>query len=341
MSQKVISIVIPVYNEAANLRPLYNELARHTQRLPYQFEVIFVDDGSTDDSARIMQGLADSDPDVRTIELARNFGKEAAVSAGLHAATGDAAVVMDADLQMPPRLLGEFIAEWENGADIVVGVFASRNMSFIRRTGAALFYRIMNKIGQSKITPNANDYRLLDRQVLDAFKQLTEHNRITRGMIDWLGFKRAYVPFNQEARRHGRPTYSMKKLVALAMNSFTSYSLLPLKLAGYLGITILSLSIPAGIFMYVERYVLGDPMQLMITGTDMLAIMIVFLVGVMLACMGLMSLYIANIHTEVINRPLYIVRRQKKRPVGLLTPGMVQQGTVAKNMVLRQEAVEG
>ena len=337
---KMISIVIPVYNEAANLPLLYKELLRHTQRLPYQFEVIFVDDGSRDNSARIIRGLADSDPDVRALELARNFGKEAAVSAGLHAAKGDAAIVMDADLQMPPRLLGDFIAEWEDGSDIVIGVFASRNMSFIRRTGAAIFYRIMGTIGQSKITPHATDYRLLDRQVLNVFKKLTEHNRITRGMIDWLGFKRAYVPFEQEARRHGKPTYSMSKLIGLAMNSFTSYSLIPLKIAGYLGVVILSLSIPGGIFMYVERYILHDPWRLLFSGTDMLAVLILFLVGTVLACLGLISLYIANIHAEVVNRPLYIVRERPRRPARLLEPSMMQDSSTTRG-VLQQETAGG
>lgn len=337
---KLISIVIPVYNEAANLPLLYKELLRHTHRLPYRFEVIFVDDGSRDDSARIIRGFEDGDPDVRAVELARNFGKEAAVSAGLHAARGDAAIVMDADLQMPPRLLGDFLAEWEDGADIVVGVFSSRSMSIVRRFGASIFYRIMGTIGDSKITPHATDYRLLDRQVLDVFKKLTEHNRITRGMIDWLGFKRAYVPFEQESRRHGKPTYSMSKLIALAMNSFTSYSLVPLKIAGYLGIIILSLSIPAGLFMYIERYVLGDPMQLLISGTDMLAIMIVFLVGVVLACIGLISLYIANIHAEVVNRPLYVVRERPRVKASLLAPNMVGD-LPTRRVVLRQETAGG
>lgn len=337
---KLISIIIPLYNEAANVPLLYKELLRHTQRLPYRFEVIFVDDGSTDDSARVVHELAANDPDVRVLELARNFGKEAAVTAGLHAAKGEAAVVMDADLQMPPRLLGDFIAQWEDGADIVVGVFASRSMSFIRRIGATIFYRIMGVIGQSKITPHATDYRLMDRQVLDVFKSLNEHNRITRGMIDWLGFKRAYVPFEQEARRHGKPTYSMKKLIALAMSSFTSYSLVPLKLAGYLGIMILALSVPTGLFMYVEKYLLGDPLRLLISGTDMLAILILFLVGVVLACLGLISLYIANIHAEVINRPLYIVRRRQNNTAQLLQPNLLGD-LPSKRTVLRQETAGG
>lgn len=336
--QKLISIVIPVYNEAGNLPLLYKELLRYTQRLPYQFEVIFIDDGSSDGSLQVLRELANSDPDVRVIELARNFGKEAAISAGWHAAKGDAAIAMDADLQMPPRLLGDFLEQWENGADIVVGVFSARQMSFIRRNGARIFYRIMRMIGTSKITPHATDYRLLDRQVLNVFNDLTERNRITRGMIDWLGFKRAYVHFDQERRRVGKPTYSMRKLITLAMNSFTSNSLIPLKLAGYLGVLILALSVPAGLFMYIERYVLDDPLKLLISGTDMLAIMIVFLVGVVLACLGLISLYIANIHAEVINRPLYIIRKQtSRRPLFETSGASVEKIATKRGALLRQE----
>ncbi len=308
--QTLLSIVIPAYNEEANLRPLFDEVSRHTRALPYQFEIILVDDGSSDGSVAILQQLAAEHDEVRVLELARNFGKEAAVSAGLHSAEGEAAIVMDADLQMPPSLLGEFIERWEKGADIVVGVFATRNMSRLRRIGAHWFYRIMQAIGNEKITPHATDYRLLDRQVLESFKTLTERNRITRGLVDWLGYKRDYVYFKQEPRRNGQPTYSMRKLITLAINSFTSNSLIPLKLAGYLGVFILTLSIPAGLFMYIERYILNDPMRLLFNGTDMLAIMTLFLVGVILACLGLISLYIANIHAEVINRPLYIVRKK-------------------------------
>lgn len=308
--QKLISIVIPVFNEAANIPLLYREITKHTAQLPYRFEIVFVDDGSSDDSVTILQQLEANNDDVRLLELARNFGKEAAVSAGLHAAEGDAAIVMDADLQMPPRLLGEFIERWERGADIVVGVFAARNMSWVRRMGAKSFYRIMQTIGHQTVTPHATDFRLLDRQVLEAFKRLTERNRITRGLVDWLGYSRDYVYFKQEARHSGQPTYSFRKLVTLAINSFTSNSLIPLKFAGYLGVIILTLSIPAGLFMYVERYILNDPMRLLFTGTDMLAVMLLFLVGVILACLGLVSLYIANIHAEVTNRPLYIVREK-------------------------------
>lgn len=312
MTSKTISIIVPVYNEGANLRPLYKELSSIISALPYTFEILFIDDGSRDNSADILVELANENNNVSIIQFARNFGKEAAVSAGLHAAKGDAAIIMDADLQMPPSLLGEFLQKWESGAEVVVGVFASRNMQFIRRLGAKFFYRIMRSIAHTKITPHATDYRLLDRQVLDVFNSLPERNRITRGLIDWLGFQRDYVYFEQAPRLHGSPTYSFSKLVALAMNSFTSYSLLPLRLAGYLGIVILILSSLGGIFLWIEKFVLNDPFNWAVSGTAFLAVMLLFLVGVVLACLGLISLYIAHIHAEVIDRPLYIVRKKPR-----------------------------
>lgn len=310
MSQQLISIVVPMYNEEQNLPHLYKELKRHVDRLPYRFEMLFVDDGSSDESATVVRACSQRDERVRLVQLARNFGKEAAVSAGLHAANGDAAIVIDADLQMPPKLMGQFIKKWKAGAEVVVGVFAARNMGLIRRVGAHWFYRLMRTIGNTKITPHATDYRLLDRQVIDVFDNLTEHNRITRGLIDWLGFKRTYVYFEQEPRKFGKPTYSFAKLVQLAMNSITAYSLVPLKLAGYLGVLILMISAPLGGFLVVERFLLNDPLHWGVNGTTLLATLILFLVGVMLACLGLIALYIAHIHTEVVNRPLYIVREK-------------------------------
>ncbi len=309
-TQKLISIVVPVFNEALNLVPLYAELSKTLKRLDqYSFEINFIDDGSEDTSAKILHTIKTKDARVHVTQFARNFGKEAAVSAGLHCAKGDAAIIIDADMQMPPSLIGEFLERWENGAEIVVGVFSARSMQFTRRVGARLFYKIMQVIGHTKITPHATDYRLLDRQVIDTFNDLPERNRITRGLIDWMGFERDYIPFEQSPRLHGTPNYSFKKLIDLAMNSFTSYSLVPLKMAGYLGILILTLSIPATIFLYVVRFVLGNPLNWTINSSTFLAMLILFLIGIVLVCLGLISLYIAHIHTEVIGRPLYIVRR--------------------------------
>lgn len=310
MAKKVVSVIVPVHNEAANLRPLYGKLVEHTSKLPYDFEFILVDDGSQDGSLLIAERLSRKDPRVRVVEFARNFGKEAASSAGLHAARGDAAIMIDADLQHPPELIGEFLKEWEDGADVVVGVRRySKNEGWLKRWSSARFYQIMQKIAHTQITPHASDFRLIDRRVMDAFSRMTERNRITRGLIDWLGFRRAYVHFEAGERLRGERSYTFRKLLALATNSFTTYSLVPLKLAGYLGIFILATATPTGIIMYVERYVLNDPLNWEIRGTAMLAILLVMLVGLVLACLGLISLYIANIHAEVTNRPLYIVRR--------------------------------
>lgn len=294
------------------MRPFYSELAVHTARKKYNYEFIFIDDGSKDDSVAILCELASVDPRVHIIQLARNFGKEAAVTAGLNAATGAAAIVMDSDMQMPPSLISAFVAKWEAGAEVVVGVFSSRSMSRVRATGAKMFYGIMRTIAHTKITPHATDFRLLDRQVIDVFNGLPERNRITRGLIDWMGFERAYVYFEQAPRLHGNPTYDFASLVRLAMNSFTSYSLVPLKLAGYLGVAILLLSIPAGLLLFFDKFVMNDPFHWDPSGTVFLAVMLLFLVGVVLACLGLMSLYIAHIHSEVIDRPLYIARRVVK-----------------------------
>lgn len=309
---KTVSIVIPVYNESKNLPELYKSIKRHTSELPYAFEYIFVDDGSADDSADIIREFLQKDRQVRLVELARNFGKEAATSAGLHRAEGDAALMIDADMQMPPSLIGKFIKRWESGSEVVIGVFSSRNMSFLRRTGAKIFYKIMGKVAQTKIKPHATDYRLLDRKVVNKFKLLPEHNRMTRGLIDWLGFHRSYIYFKQRPRQHGDPTYSFSKLVDLALNSFISHSLFPLKFAGLLGVFILAVSIPGSLFLFAERWIFNDPFGWGINGTTMLAMMLLFLVGIILICLGSISLYIGHIHSEAQGRPLYVVRSYEK-----------------------------
>ncbi|HEV7454282.1 MAG TPA: glycosyltransferase family 2 protein [Candidatus Saccharimonadales bacterium] len=305
-----MSIIIPVHNEAPNLRALHRELASCIERLAYKFELIFVDDGSTDNSMEQLESLARRDKRIRLVEFARNFGKEAAISAGLHAARGDAAIMLDADLQHPPNMISKFLYEWRNGADVVVGVRKySEKEGWFKRWSSDRFYQIMQLIADSKITPHASDFRLVDRKVMDVFSQLTERNRITRGLIDWLGFHRAYVPFDAGERFAGERSYSFKQLFSLAVNSFTAYSLMPLKLAGYLGIFILGTATPAALVMYVERWMMHDPFGWQIRGTAMLAILLVMMVGLVLACLGLISLYIASIHAEVTNRPLYVVRR--------------------------------
>jgi polyisoprenyl-phosphate glycosyltransferase len=309
--EQLVSIIVPMHNEAPNIQPLYEELTRVIRKLAYRFEVIFVDDGSSDESVALVERLARKDKRIRLIEFARNFGKEPAISAGLHAAKGDAAIMLDADLQHPPALIGKFLEKWQQGAEVVVGVKRySKEEKWFKKWCSARFYNIMQHVAHTRITPHASDYRLIDRKVMKVFARMTERNRITRGIIDWIGFKRAYVNFEVGLRNAGVPSYKFTSLVRLAVNSLTAYSLLPLQLAGYLGIGILLLATPTGLFLMAETYLLGDPFNWQITGTAMLAIMILVLVGLILACLGLVALYIAHIHAEVTNRPLYIVRRK-------------------------------
>lgn len=314
--RQLISVVVPIHNEALNIPMLYQELDTHTRSLPYKFEFIFVDDGSQDNSMEVLQKVSRKDRRVHLIEFARNFGKEAAVSAGLHSSHGSAAVILDADLQHPPSLINKFIATWKQGADVVVGVKRYGDKEgWFKRFSSGLFYRILSAVSHTSITPHASDYRLLDRKVIRAFCRMTERNRMTRGIIDWLGFKREYIHFEAPPRAAGTASYGYRQLFRLAFNSLTAYSLLPLRVAGYLGAAILTIATPAGAFLMLETYVLNDPLNWQITGTAMLALMILILIGVVLGCLGLVSMYIANIHAEVTNRPLYVVRKEVAEPL--------------------------
>lgn len=313
MAEPLVSIVVPFFNEARNLSPLHQALSASLSGLPYRFEIILVNDGSTDDFEATLQQLERGDPRLRSIEFARNFGKEIAVTAGLHDCQGEAAIILDADLQHPPEKIPEFLHKWESGAEVVVGLRKGYKPSAVRRFGARLFYRILNRISQTKLTPDATDFRLIDRAVIDEFNRFTERNRITRGLIDWLGFRRDYVFFTPGERLDGAASYSMTKLIKLAMNSFVAMSLFPLKAAGYLGVIITLVAAPLGFFIFFETYVFDDPWNLRFSGPAILAVILLFLVGIVLMALGLIALYIANIHDEVVNRPLYVIRHRHRR----------------------------
>jgi dolichol-phosphate mannosyltransferase len=312
---KLISVVIPVYNEEENISQVYEKIREVSGKLAnYNWEIIFVDDGSEDKSLEILENLAKQNTSVKFIQFSRNFGKEAALSAGLDIALGDAVFMIDADLQHPVELIPDFIEKWQNGADVVIGV-RNRNQGegLVKRYGSVLFYKIMTTIGETRITPKATDYRLLDYKVVLAFRRFTEHDRITRGLIAWLGFKRDYVYFDANKRNGGRAKYSKAKLIKLALSSIVAHSLFPLKFAGYLGVSITFVFGSLGLLILIDKYLLNDPLHWGVTGTASLAILLIFMVGVVLCCLGLMALYIANIHCEVSNRPLYIIKRDSKK----------------------------
>ncbi len=217
----------------------------------------------------------------------------------------------DADMQHPINLIPQFIEQWEKGFEVVVGLrTGTMETNPIKRAGSWLFYTLINSIGETKIIRNATDFRLIDRKVADAYNQLPEHNRITRGLIDWMGYKRTFVNFKANKRESGTASYGLIRLIRLALSSLISHSLFPLKFAGYLGIAIMLISGPLGIFVFINKYFLLDPWGYAFTGSAALAVIMVFLIGIVLSCLGLIAVYIANITIEVSGRPLYIIREK-------------------------------
>jgi dolichol-phosphate mannosyltransferase len=306
---KKISIIVPVYNEASSIHRLFDVLQNVLKSLPYTVEYVFVNDGSTDTSDVLLTALA-TDSSVKYIELSRNFGKEVATSAGIAYAQGDALVIIDADLQHPPEIIPTFVRAWEEGADVVVGVRRRRKgEGFIRRLSSRGFTRIMNSISNAQTPQGATDFRLIDRRVADVFRTMQEHNRLTRSLIDWLGFKRVSISFDAREREDGVARYSYYKLFSVAFSAIVAHSRLPLYFAGYLGVGITCFAGLLGVFVIIEQIILGDPFQLVVSGTAMLAIMILFLNGIVLMCLGLVALYIGTIHEETAKRPLWVVRR--------------------------------
>lgn len=305
--KKLISIVIPIYNEEKGIVPLKEELDKTLSGLPdYQFEIIFVNDGSRDNSVLELCRLASGDHRIKVIDFARNFGKEIALSAGCHHAKGDAVVTMDADLQHPPNLIAEFIKQWQEGYEVVYTVrLENKGASFMKRSTSRLYWWLFDKITSVQTEPHSTDYRLMDKKVIDVFRKFPERARLFRGIIDWIGFKRTRVEFVAAERRVGTATYSYNKLIGLAINSITSFSLMPLKMAGYFGIAITFLSLAFLPIMFIVRSFFNptmfSPIAFVIVANTLL-------IGVVLICLGLIALYIARIHDEVVGRPLYIIR---------------------------------
>ena len=315
MSAKLLSIIVPIHNEAEGIKSFVNDsLLPVAEKLSYNYELILVNDGSTDDTLKIIQSLASKNPKIKILSLSRNFGKEPALSAGLMYAKGDAAITIDADGQQPPKLIPDFIKKWENGAEIVTGVRDHYTKpGLIPKLGSKLFYKLLHLMGNRSTVPGSTDFRLVDRVVINEFNKLSEHNRITRGLIDWLGFKQEYISYIYGVRTAGKPSYSFKKLFHLAIDSFVSMSTTPLVIFGYIGVFITIASFILGLFCIINQYILGDPLQLYWNGAVQLAIFITFLIGLLMISQAITALYISRIHAETQGRPLYIVDQKESR----------------------------
>ena len=313
---KLISIIVPIHNESEGIKDFLDKklLPAVNEIKGYGTEVIFVDDGSTDKSLEILQSYAEKRASIKVVALSRNFGKEAALSAGLQAAKGDAALTIDADGQQPPDLIPEFIKKWNEGSEVVTGVRDHYTKhGFIAKTGSKIFYKLLRKMGNEYTVPGSTDYRLIDRVVIDEYNKLTEHNRITRGLIDWLGFKQTNIYYTYGSRMAGKTSYNFSKLFHLALDSFVSMSTTPLMILGYLGVFIMLGSFLLGIFCIIDQYILGDPLQLYWDGAVQMTIFITFLVGIILVAQAITALYISHIHAETQGRPLYIIDKKSSR----------------------------
>lgn len=314
-TRSFLSIVVPAYNEQAGITQFHAEvLSPELQRLEHEFEIIYVNDGSKDGTLALLHEIATRDSRVRIVSLSRNFGKEIATTAGIDAAKGDAIIIMDADGQHPPAMLPKFIDKWQSGAQVVVGVRTQNDQEgFVKHWGSKAFYRLFNTLSGTELVPGSTDYRLIDAEVREAFLRFPERQRITRALIDWLGFERSYVEFESPARLAGTANYSIRGLTKLAVNSFISLSLKPLYFFGWVGVVITFLSLLIGLFLFIEQFLLGDPMGLDFTGAALLSIFVAFLIGIVLMSQAMLAAYIAHVHEQTQGRPLFVINRKQSR----------------------------
>jgi glycosyltransferase involved in cell wall biosynthesis len=301
----VVSVVLPVANEERNLPVLHRRLVETLEHAEPSFEIVYVDDGSRDGSAALLQALAAGDPRVTVIELARNFGHQVAISAGLEHARGRAVVVMDADLQDPPELLPVFLARWREGQDVVYGIRTRRKEAWLKRAAYAAFYRLLRRVASIDIPLDSGDFSIMDRKVVDLLTAMPERNRFVRGIRSWVGLNQVGVPYEREARHSGRPAYTYRRLLYLALDGLVSFSFVPLRAITVLGFGVSVLSVLLAAFYAVKRILVG----LSPAGFATTVVAIFLLAGVQLMTIGVIGEYVGRIFEEVKQRPLYVVRR--------------------------------
>lgn len=293
-----LSIVVPCYNESAVLHQTFARLDAAVRALDRSYEIIFVDDGSSDGTGDLITALAAAEPSVRGVLLSRNFGHQAAVSAGYDYARGRAVVVLDADLQHPPELLPAFIAKWEEGYNVV---YAYRAGHPVR-----LGYRLHNWLCDVQIPHEAADFRLLDRRVVDALRRMPERQRFTRGLVAWLGFRQIGIPYDQAERAGGQPAYTWRRRLNLQIDSVFSFSTVPLRVATYLGLITLVLGVIYA--AYIVFVLLAYGRNVMERGWPALILTTLILGGAQLLSLGLVAEYVGRVYEEVKQRPVYVVR---------------------------------
>ena len=306
----VFTIIAPVYNECEILPELHRRVSAVMDGLGEPWELILVDDGSSDGSTDQIRALAAQDERVKPLIFARNFGHQIAATAGLDYANGDAVIIIDADLQDPPEVIAELVAKWREGYEVVYAVRHEREgESWFKLFTASLFYRVIFRITDVKIPMDTGDFRLMDRKVVDVMNSMRERHRFLRGMSAWVGFRQIGVQYNRAARFAGSTKYPFKKMLRLALNAITGFSYFPLQLATWIGFIAAGLSLIAIPIVIIERLIGNQEFS----GQATTLVVVLFLGGVQLISLGILGEYIGRIYDEVKGRPMYIVREAPKR----------------------------
>ncbi len=302
--KRIISIIVPMYNEEDVLETLFSTLNKTLSSIDVDYEIICVDDGSKDSTRQLITKQSETDPKVKAVLLSRNFGKEAAMSAALDFAQGDAVIPLDADLQDPPELIGEMVCKWREGFDVVYAKRVSRDAdTAVKRNTAGLFYKVFNTLSEMPIPENVGDYRLMDRRVVEVIKRLPEKDRFMKGLFCWPGFNNTAIEFERVERLEGETKFSYWKLWNLALNGITSFSSMPIRAGVYLGLAVSAFAFIYAVFIAIKTIFTGVD----VPGYASLMVAVMFLGGAQLFFMGLLGEYIGRIYKEVKNRPIYVV----------------------------------
>lgn len=307
---KLLSVIVPCYNEEENISDFYNELMKNEEYFKnkeIETEVLYVDDGSKDGTARKVKELAERDERVHLISFSRNFGKEAAIYAGFQKSRGDYVVMLDCDLQDPPSLLPEMFQYLEEGYDSVATRRVTRKGEpAIRSFFARMFYRIMNKISKTEIVDGARDYRLMTRKVVDAILSMTEYNRFTKGIFGWVGFETKWLEYENIERKRGETKWSFWKLFLYSLDGITAFSTAPLAIASIMGVLFCILAFLLIAVTIVRKLIFGDPTS----GWPSLVCIIALVSGVQLFCLGIVGQYLSKTYMEVKKRPIYLIKEE-------------------------------
>jgi glycosyltransferase involved in cell wall biosynthesis len=306
-----LTIVIAAYNEQAALPAMHPRLAKVLDGLDVAARVLYVDDGSRDGTWEQLRLIAEADPRVSLLRLARNFGKELALTAGLDLVQDDAAIVLDADGQDPPELIPDFVAKWREGYDVVYGTRSRREgETWLKKLTAHGFYRVMRRLSDTDIPRDTGDFRLMSRPVLDALRQLRERQRFMKGLFTWVGFRQVSLPYERQARVAGATKFNYWRLWNLALEGITSFSTVPLRLATYVGVLAALLAFAWGLWIIARTVLWGDPVE----GWPSLMTVVLFLGGVQLVALGIIGEYLGRLYVEAKQRPLYLVSEYLPRP---------------------------